>query len=135
MTYSEASTIVRAQFNAHRPKVSSFLNQVEWAKVRSFLYNVTVFVGVICYLTWLASRAAINAGKAAKALWVRYKIGNRVVAIAISLRSDVPSFLDTSRKQVEEMYGRFGYKVQQVVGSMASDYRSIREQIQPVAKG
>ena len=131
MTYSEASATVRAQFD----KTSAQLNRIDWVKVRSFLYNITVFVGVIIYLSYLAVEATIKAVRIAHSLWVQYKVTARIQTAIAALRSEVPSFLTESRKKIEKVYASFGDRVQQIASSMANDYRSIRGKVQSVTKG
>ena len=130
MTYSEASATVCTQFD----KTSAQLNRIDWVKVRSFLYNITVFVGVVIYLSYLAVRAIIKAVRIAHSLWVKYQVTARIQTAIAALRSDVPSFLNESRKQVEKVYANFANEAQQIASSMANDYRSIRNEVQSVTK-
>ena len=131
MTYSEASNTIRTQFD----KTSAQLNRIDWAKLKTALYNIAVFVGVVCYLSYLAVRATIKAVRTAHSLWVKYEVTAKIKAAITALRPGMPTLLTESRKQVEKVYATFSNRVQQIANSMASDYRSIREQIQPVAKG
>ena len=132
MTYSEASTIVRAQFD----KTNAQLNRIDWVKVRSFLYNIAVFVGVVVYLGYLAVRTTIKAVRIAHSLWVEYEVTAKIEGAIATLRSEVPLIFDKARKQVEKVYADFGIgnRVQKIVSAMANDYRSIRNEVRAITK-
>jgi hypothetical protein len=110
-------------------EISAQLSRIDWAKVRSFLYNVIVNVVVTIYLVFIAMKAAIETGRTAKRLWVQYKVTAKIQAAFTSLRSDVPIFFAQSTKDVELMYTNISDYVQKITSSMASDYRSIRGKI------
>ena len=130
MTYSEASATVRAQFD----KTSAQLNRIDWAKLKTALYNTAVFVGVVCYLSYLAIRATIKAVRTAHSLWVKYEVTAKIKSVITTLRSGVPTLLTESRKQVEKVYTNFGGRVQQIAISMAKDYRSIRSEVRAITE-
>ena len=134
MTYSEASTIVRAQFD----KTNAQLNRIDWVKVRSFLYNIAyniaVFVGVVVYLGYLAVRTTIKAIRIAHSMWVEYEVTAKIEGAITTLRSEVPLIFDKARKQVEKVYADFGNRVQKIVSAMANDYRSIRNEVRAITK-
>lgn len=134
MTYSEASIVVRTQIRTYQSKASVQISRIDWAKVRSVLYSVAVFVGVVIYLSYLAVRAIIKAVRIAHSLWIEYKVTARIQTAIATLRSEVPTFLAKSRKQVEKVYADFGNRVQQIASSMASDYRSIRNEVRAITK-
>ena len=130
MTYSEASTIVRSQFDKSVTQIS----RIDWTKVRGFLYNVAVAVGVALYLCYLAAKVVVKATRIAYSLWVKYEVIAKIESAITTLRSGVPTLLTESRKQVEKVYTNFGDRVQQIAISMAKDYRSIRSEVRAITE-
>ena len=127
MNYSTIKPAAITQLSTLRIKASTSVSAIDWAKVRTYLYNAAVAVGVAIYLIYLAGCSAINAGCNAKALWIKYEMSAKIRRAIAAVRSEVPS-LSVRIAEVKRAYSVFAAKVRGIVASAKADYIDIRSE-------
>ena len=118
-TFSTLKTQAAEQFAA-----------VNWPKHQRRAQNILVAVGVCLYLAFLAVKAAVNAGKTARALWIKYEITAKLQSAFEAIKSEIAAqpALSSRVAEVRAFYVSTAAKALSTAAAMRSDFDAIKGQ-------